>query len=108
LDTPQGVTVTWVNPRSALAQAGLEVQDLLLAIEGHAIEGVDALAELVAALKPQQHITVLALDHRSGETGSIQAVIPQYSSTIYGLGDACWGLRPLSLERVKRGLAKPA
>jgi serine protease Do len=76
LDTPQGVTVTWVNPRSALAQAGLEVQDLLLAIEGHAIEGVDALAELVAALKPQQHIMVLALDHRSGETGSIQAVIP--------------------------------
>jgi hypothetical protein len=33
------------------------------------------LAGLVAALKPQQHMTVLALDHRSAETGSVQAVI---------------------------------
>jgi hypothetical protein len=46
-----------------------------LAIEGQAIEGVDGLAGVVTALKPHQHITVLALDHRSGETGSVEAVL---------------------------------
>jgi insertion element IS1 protein InsB len=39
------------------------------------IEGVDGLVGLVAALKPHQRVTVLALDHRSGETGSVQAVL---------------------------------
>lgn len=58
-----------------LGQAGLEVQDILLAIEGHPIEGVDGLAGLVTAFKPHQRITVLALDHRSGETGSVEAVV---------------------------------
>ncbi|HSF32230.1 MAG TPA: trypsin-like peptidase domain-containing protein, partial [Candidatus Tectomicrobia bacterium] len=75
MDTPQGVTVTAVDPHGPLGKAGLEVQDILLTIEGQAIEGVDGLAGLVAALKPHQRITVLALDHRSGETGSVQAVI---------------------------------
>jgi hypothetical protein len=28
---------------------------------------------LVAALKPHQRVTVVALDHRSGETGSVEA-----------------------------------
>jgi len=31
------------------------------------------LAGLVATLKPQQPMRVLELDHRSGETGSVQA-----------------------------------
>src|SRR5712691_9658421 len=75
MDAPQGVTVTAVDPQGALGQAGLEVHDILLAIEGQAIEGVDGLAGLVAALKPHQRMTVLALDHRSGETGSVQGVI---------------------------------
>jgi serine protease Do len=75
MDTPQGVTVTAVDPQGPLGKAGLEVKDILLTIEGQAIEGVDGLAGFVAALKPHQRITVLALDHRSGETGSVQAVI---------------------------------
>jgi S1-C subfamily serine protease len=72
MDAPQGVAVTEVDPKGALGQAGLEVHDLLLAMEGQPIEGVDG---LVAALKPHQRVTVLALDHRSGETGSVQAVL---------------------------------
>jgi serine protease Do len=75
MDAPQGVTVTEVDPQGPLGQAGLEVKDILLTIEGQAIDGVDGLAGMVAALKPHQHITVLALDHRSGETGSVEAVI---------------------------------
>jgi hypothetical protein len=65
-----------VDPKGALGQAGLEVHDLILAIKGQPIEGVDGLVGLVglvAALKPHQRVTVLALDHRSGETGSVEA-----------------------------------
>jgi serine protease Do len=75
MDAPQGVTITWVDAKGALGRAGLEVQDILLAIDGQAIEGVDSLINLIGAIKPRQEIAVMALDHRSGETGVIQATI---------------------------------
>ena len=75
MDAPKGVTITWVDAKGALGRAGLEVQDILLAIDGQAIEGVDSLINLIGAIKPRQEIAVMALDHRSGETGVIQATI---------------------------------
>ena len=58
-----------------MGKAGFEVQDILLAIDGQPIENTESLVALTAALKPQQRITVLALDHRSGNTGDVQVVI---------------------------------
>ncbi len=75
LDLPQGVAITHVAPDSAMGKAGFEVQDILLAIDGQGIENPESLVTLTAALKPQQRITVLALDHRSGNTGDVQVVI---------------------------------
>jgi serine protease Do len=75
LASPQGVTITRVNPNGALGKAGFEVQDILLALDGQPIEGVESLADQIAALKPQQRITVSALDHRSGNTGDIEIVV---------------------------------
>jgi serine protease Do len=75
LESQQGVSITWVDPQGALGRAGLEVKDILLAIDDQPIEDMDRLSELTAALKPRQAITVLALDHRSGGTGSVQVVI---------------------------------
>lgn len=51
----------------------LEGKDILLAIAGQAIEGVDGPAGFVAALQPYQRLTVLTLGHRSSETDSVQA-----------------------------------
>jgi Do/DeqQ family serine protease len=75
LEPHQGVTITQVAPKGAMGKAGLEVQDILLAIDGQPIANVESLAALTAALQPQQRITVLALDHRSGNTGDIEVVI---------------------------------
>ncbi len=75
LASPQGVAITRVDPNGALGQAGVEVQDILLALDGQPIEGVDSLTELVAVLKPHQRITVSALDHRSGNTGDVAIVV---------------------------------
>jgi hypothetical protein len=47
----------------------------LLAIDGQSIDNAESLVALTAALKPQQQITVLALDHRSGNTGDVQVVV---------------------------------
>jgi serine protease Do len=75
LEPPHGVAITRVAPNGAMGKAGLEVQDILLAIDGQPIDNAESLADLTAALQPQQRITVLALDHRSGNTGDVQVVI---------------------------------
>jgi serine protease Do len=75
LEQHQGVVITHVAPNSAMGKAGFEVRDILLAIDGPPIENTESLVALTAALKPQQRITVLALDHRSGNTGDVQVVI---------------------------------
>jgi serine protease Do len=74
LELPQGVAITQVAPGGAMGKAGFEVRDMLLAIDGQPIANAESLAALTATLKPQQRITVLALDHRSGKTGDIQVV----------------------------------
>ena len=75
LASPQAVAITRVDPDGALGKAGVEVQDILLALDGQPIEGVDSLTELVTVLKPHQRITVSALDHRSGNTGDVAIVV---------------------------------
>jgi serine protease Do len=67
-----GVTITQVQPTSVLGRAGFEVHDILLAINGHPLTGVDSLAVLTSALQPPQRLIILGLDHRSGETGAVQ------------------------------------
>jgi S1-C subfamily serine protease len=64
-----GGTITRVQPTSVLGRAGFEVHDILLAINGHPLTGVDSLAELTSELQPPQRLIILGLDYRSGETG---------------------------------------
>jgi serine protease Do len=75
LEAQQGVTITHVEPNGTLGKAGFETQDILLAIDDRVIEGVDNLIDVVGTLQPQQHVTLLALDHRSGNTGYVQVVM---------------------------------
>jgi len=75
LSAQQGVLITWVDPRGPLGEAGLEAGDILLEIEGHAIESWEEFASMVRSLPPRQQITLLALDHRSGNTGYVQVVV---------------------------------
>jgi S1-C subfamily serine protease len=57
-----------------LGRAGFEVNDILLAIDGQIITGVDAFAEMMKRLPPHQKIALIVLDYRTGQTGSLQVI----------------------------------
>jgi serine protease Do len=75
LDTAQGVIVIEVDPQGPIGQAGFEVGDIILAINGQQIDGLDGLVSVVNTLKAGQKIAVLALDHRSGNSGYVEVVV---------------------------------
>ncbi|MHB8910707.1 MAG: Do family serine endopeptidase [Syntrophales bacterium] len=72
MDNNQGVAITWVDPKGALGEAGFEVGDIILGIENEPIAGLGGFIQLVSVVKPKQKITILALDHRSGNVGNVQ------------------------------------
>jgi S1-C subfamily serine protease len=76
LDANQGVVITHVDPKGALGQAGFEVDDMILAIDNQPVEGIDGFVDLVNALPPKKKVAVMALDHRTGNTGSILVTVP--------------------------------
>ena len=72
MDNGQGVAITKVDPKGALGEAGFEVGDIILGIENQPIAGVNNFIELVSVVKPGQKMTILALDHRSGNVGNVE------------------------------------
>jgi serine protease Do len=75
LASQQGVVVTWLDPQGPLGQVGFELGDIILQVNGQPIESMESFVGLVSALKPSQKIAVLALDHRSGNTGYVEVVV---------------------------------
>jgi serine protease Do len=75
LDVNQGVAVKQLEATGPLRKAGFEVGDMILEINNQPIRGVGAFIRLVSVLKPGQRITLLALDHRSGNIGNVQVVV---------------------------------
>jgi len=76
LNSQQGVVLIWVHPDSPLAGIGFEVNDMILEINGQSINGLELFVDLVSDLRPQQRIILLGLDHRSGQTGYVQVMVP--------------------------------
>ncbi len=75
LEGNQGVSIAKVEPKGPLGSAGFEVGDIILEINGQAIGGLESFVEFVGLLKPNQRITLLALDRRTGGTGYLQVVV---------------------------------
>ena len=75
LNNKQGVVVTWVDSKGPLGEAGFEVGDIILGIENQPIENLESFIDLAGSLKPKQKITLLALDHRSGNMGKVQVEV---------------------------------
>ena len=75
LDNKQGVVITRVDPKGPLGEAGFEVGDIILGIDNQPIESLENFIDLASALKPKQKITVLAIDHRTGNMGNAQVVV---------------------------------
>lgn len=75
LESNQGVMVTKVDSKGPLEKAGFEVGDLILAINNQPIVGLDGFNIVVSTLKPHENVTIVALDHRTGKTGEVKAII---------------------------------
>jgi serine protease Do len=75
LDAGQGVKISQLEAKGPLRNAGFEVGDMILEINNQPIKGVEAFIQLVSGLKPGQKVTLLALDHRSGNMGNVQVVV---------------------------------
>jgi Do/DeqQ family serine protease len=75
LSPNQGVVITKIDVISPLREAGFEVGDMILAINDQPIQGMESFVDLVSLLKPKEKITLLALDHRTGNSGTVQMVL---------------------------------
>ena len=75
LNQNQGVIIVEIDPKSPLKEAGFEKGDIILAIENQPIESMESFVDLVSLLKPKVKISILALDHRTGNTGTVQVVV---------------------------------
>jgi serine protease Do len=71
LNSNQGVVITWVDPKGPFGGAGFEVDDMIMQVENLPIVGLDGFISVMSALKPNQKISVVALDHRTGNVGTI-------------------------------------
>lgn len=76
LRSPIGAMIQWVDPKGPLGQVGFEVGDIILALNGHPIRGVESFVDMVITLPHHQKIALLAVDHRTGQTGSVQTEVP--------------------------------
>ena len=71
LNTNQGVVITRMDPKGPFGEAGFEVGDMILRVDNQPIMGLDGFVSVMTALKPNQKISVMALDHRTGNVGTI-------------------------------------
>jgi serine protease Do len=70
-----GVVIQSVDPKGPLGKAGFEVGDMILAINGQPIAGVEDFINRIISLPKHQTLTLRALDHRSGNNGDVQVTI---------------------------------
>jgi serine protease Do len=70
-----GVKISWIDPKGVIGKTGLEKGDLILAIDRHPIQDVQGFIEKVLGLPHLQEIELLALDHRTGQSGYLKVKI---------------------------------
>jgi serine protease Do len=75
LNSNQGVVITWLDPKGPLARVGFEIGDIILEINGEAVETPEGLADMLSSVQRGQSLTILALDHRTGNTGYIRVAV---------------------------------
>lgn len=75
LPSAVGLVVCFLDPKGPLAQAGLEAGDVILKINGSDIKSTGELASMLNKIPPGSIATILAVDHRTGKKGYVQARI---------------------------------
>ncbi|MEW6442542.1 MAG: trypsin-like peptidase domain-containing protein [bacterium] len=69
------VAIAGLDPKGPLTQSGLEVGDLILAVNDQPIESLEDFANTMSTIQPGQRIALLALDHRTGDQGYVQVEV---------------------------------
>jgi serine protease Do len=72
LSLPEGVAVQWVDPNGPIGKAGFKVGDVILAIDDHPVQGVNSFDEMMTEIPHHQKIVLLAINHKSGQSGYVQ------------------------------------
>ena len=75
LSAQQGVVIEWLDPKGPLGKVGFEIGDMILEINGQPIESVDDFVGLMSTVKPGQKLALLALDHKSGNSGYVEVEV---------------------------------
>lgn len=75
LGANQGVAIVTVEPKGPLGVAGFEVGDIILDIDGQSVDGYQSFITLASLLRPKQQIRIFVLDHRTGNTGYVEATV---------------------------------
>jgi Do/DeqQ family serine protease len=76
MDTPGGVFIKWVDPKGVLGKAGFEVGDAILTVNGQPISGLEGFVAMLGEIKPHEKVSLLAVDHRTGRSGTVEIRIP--------------------------------
>ncbi len=76
LNSQPGLVITEVDSMGPFGKAGFEKEDIILQIDHNPVSGPDTLLAFLSALKQQHKATVLAVDHRSGQSGNVQITLP--------------------------------
>jgi len=67
-----GIAVKWLDPKGPMAEIGFEVGDIILEVEGQPVQSPDDFTGIISMLPPREEITLLAMDHRSGQSTYVQ------------------------------------
>jgi len=76
MDSPGGVLVTWIDPNGPLGKAGFEVGDAILTVNDQPIPSLEALVAIIGEVKLHEKVTIVAVDHRTGQLGSAEIELP--------------------------------
>ncbi|MBP1738675.1 MAG: serine protease [Deltaproteobacteria bacterium] len=76
MDSPGGVLITWIEPNGPLGKAGFEVGDVILSVDDQPIPGLEALVAMLSDIKSHEKVTLVAVDHRTGQMGTAEIELP--------------------------------
>jgi serine protease Do len=75
LSADQGVTIIWLDFDGPLGKAGFELGDIILEVNSEPVQDLKNFVDLVSSLRTNEQVLLLALDHRTGQTGYVQVVV---------------------------------
>ncbi len=75
LESPAGVAISKLAAKSPLKEAGIELNDLIIGINGQPVENLDSFVTLITSIPSGQQVAFVVLDHRTGSTGAVQVTL---------------------------------